>query len=84
MEETRRDNSGAMKAYVRNHWAVTLHHGGATLDGNAETVVRGLSIAEAPSLDVVRTFVADCPVGKVGLIAQFQMQPFNGLADSSG
>ena len=78
-EETRRNESDAMKAYLHNPSRVTLHHGGATLDDNAETVVGGLMIIEAPSIEVALNFVADSPFGKAGIFAQSQVQPWNWL-----
>jgi len=78
-EENRRNESDAMKAYLHNHSRVTLHHGGATLDDNAETVVGGLMIIEAPSIEVALNFVADSPFGKAGIFAQSQVQPWNWL-----
>ena len=78
-EENRRNESDAMKAHLHNHSRVTLHHGGATLDDNAETVVGGLMIIEAPSIEVALNFVADSPFGKAGIFAQSQVQPWNWL-----
>jgi uncharacterized protein YciI len=78
-EETRRDVSEAMKAYIHNHSSVTLHQGGATLGDDAETVVGGVMILEAPSLDVARAFVADSPFGKAGVLAESQVRPVNWL-----
>lgn len=78
-EETRRDKSDAMKAYLHNHSRVTLHHGGATLDDDAETVVGGLMIIEAPSLELALTFVAESPFAKAGILAESHVQPWNWL-----
>jgi len=49
------------------------------LDDNAETVVGGLMIIEAPSIEVARNFVGDSPFGKAGIFAQSQVQPWNWL-----
>lgn len=76
-EQTRRDESDAMKAYLHNHSRVTLHHGGATLDDDAEAVAGGLMIIE-----VARSFVADSPFGKAGIFAQSHVQPWNWLTGS--
>ena len=81
-EQTRRDSSDAMKAYLHNHAHVTLHHGGATLDDNSETVIGGLMIIEAPSLEVARSFVADSPFGKAGIFSQSQVRPLQWLTGS--
>ena len=81
-EQARRDRSDAMKAYLHNHSRVTLHHGGATLDDNAEAVVGGLMIIEAPSLEVARSFVADSPFGQAGIFEQSHVQPWNWLTGS--
>ena len=84
MEATRRDNSDAMKAYIHNHSGVTLLQGGATLDVNAEGVVGGLMIVDAPSLDAARAFVAGSPFAKAGLIAQSEVQPLNWMTGRPG
>ncbi len=79
MEATRRRESDAMKAYLQSHSRVTLHHGGATLDDDAQAVVGGLMIIEAPSLEVARNFVAHSPFGEAGLFSQSRIQPWNWL-----
>lgn len=84
MEETRRDKSDAMKAYIHNDSRVTLHQGGATLEDDGETVVGGVMILEAPSLDVARAFVADSPFGKAGLLAESRIRPVNWLTGRPG
>lgn len=83
-EETRGDKCDALKAYLHNHSRVPLHHGGATLDDNAETVFGGLMIIEAPSLEVARTIVADSPFDKAGIFAQSHLQLWNWLTGRPG
>ena len=83
-EETRRDESDAMKAYLHGHSRVTVHHGGATLDDDAETVAGGLMIVEAPSLAVARSFVADSPFAKAGMLAESRVQPWDWLTGRPG
>ena len=83
-EETRRNNSDAMKAYLHNHSSVTILEGGATLDDNGDTVIGGLMIVDAPSLDVARAFVAGSPFGTAGLFAQSDVQPCNWLTGRPG
>ena len=84
MDETRRNNSDAMKAYIHNHASVTLLEGGATLDDNGDAVIGGIMIVDAPSLDAARAFVADSPFGKAGVIAQSQVHPLNWMTGRPG
>ena len=78
-EEARLENSDAMKAYLHNHPRVTLHHGGSTLDDDAETVVGGLMIIEAPSLEMALRFVIESPFCEAGIFDQCHVQPWNWL-----
>lgn len=63
---------------------MTVHHGGATLDDDAETAVGGLMIIEAPSLEVARSFVADSPLVQAGMLAESRVQPWDWLTSRPG
>ena len=83
-EGARRENSDAMKAYLHNHSRVTLHHGGPTLDDDAETVGGGLMIIEAPSLEEALSFVIESPFGEAGIFDQCHVQPWIWLTGRPG
>ena len=78
-EEARLENSDAMKTFLHNHSHVILHHGGPTLDDDAETVVGGLMIIEAPSLEMALRFVIESPFGEAGIFDQCHVLPSNWL-----
>ena len=65
--------------YLRNHPehpGVVVHNGGPTLSDDSETIVGLLLIAEAPSLEAARTFLADSPYGKADVFADVQVRPW--------
>ena len=65
--------------YLRNHPAhpgVVVHNAGPTLDDDSQAIVGLLLIAEAPSLEAVRAFLADSPYGKADVFADVQVRPW--------
>ena len=63
--------------YLRNHPehpGVVVHNAGPTLDDDSETIVGLLLIAEAPSLEAVRAFLADSPYGNADIFADVQIR----------
>ena len=78
--ETRSDLYDAFAAYLRDHPDhpdVVFHHGGPTLTDNGEDVNGTLLMFEAPSLDAVRSFVADSPYAKADLFAECQVRQWD-------
>ena len=70
---------GAFIDYLRNHPdhpGVVVHNAGPTLDDDSESIVGLLLIAEAPSLEATRAFLADSPYGKAGIFADVQVRPW--------
>ena len=66
--------------YLRDHpghSGVTVRHGGPTLSDDSETPVGTLLIVEAPSLEAVRSFVADSPYGKGDVFAECAVRPLD-------
>ena len=65
--------------YLRNHpehSEVVVHNAGPTLSDDSATIVGLLLIAEAPSLDAARAFLADSPYGKADIFADVQLRPW--------
>ncbi len=70
---------GGYTDYLRehpDHPDVVVHNGGPTLDDASESIVGLLLIAEAPSLEAVRAFLADSPYGKADVFADVQVRPW--------
>ena len=70
---------GAFIDYLRDHPdhpGVVVHNAGPTLSDDSETIVGLLLIAEAPSLEEARTFLADSPYGKADIFADVQLRPW--------
>lgn len=70
----------AFAAYLRDHPDhpdVVYHHGGPTLADNGEDVNGTLLLIEALSLEAARSFVADSPYAKAGLIAESQVRQWD-------
>ena len=66
--------------YLRNHPEhpdVVVHNAGPTLADDSETIVGLLLIAEAPSLEAVRAFLADSPYGRADVFADTQIRPWD-------
>ena len=65
--------------YLRNHPdypGVVVHNAGPTLSDDSESIVGLLLIAEAPSLEAARSFLADSPYGKADIFADVQIRPW--------
>ena len=65
--------------YLRDHPehpGVVVHNAGPTLSDDSESIVGLLLIAEAPSLDAARAFLADSPYGKADVFADVQVRPW--------
>ena len=63
--------------YLRGHPEhpdIVVHHGGPTLSDDLETLSGLVLIAEAPSLEAVRSFLADSPYGKADVFADVQVR----------
>ena len=78
--QTGSELQGAFIDYLRNHPehpGVVVHNAGPTLADDAETIVGLLLIAEAPSLEAVRAFLADSPYGKADVFAETQFRPWD-------
>ena len=70
---------GAYIDYLRNHPEhpdIVVHNAGPTLADDSETIVGLLLIAEAPSLEAVRAFLADSPYGRADVFADTQIRPW--------
>ncbi|MDE0693272.1 MAG: YciI family protein [Gammaproteobacteria bacterium] len=77
--DARREHFNAFVEYLRehpNHPDVAVHHGGPTLSEDASTMIGTLLVLEAPSLDAVRAFVADSPLGRAGVYGDVQVRPW--------
>ena len=73
------DIQGAFIDYLRDHPdhpGVVVHNAGPTLSDDSDSIVGLLLIAEAPSLDAARAFVADSPYGKADVFADVQVRPW--------
>ena len=71
---------GAFIDYLRNHPEhpdVVVHNAGPTLADDSETIVGLLLIAEAPSLEAARAFLADSPYGKADVFADAQVRQWD-------
>ena len=71
---------GAFIDYLRNHPEhpdVVVHNAGPTLADDSETIVGLLLIAEAPSLEAARAFLADSPYGKADVFADTQVRQWD-------
>ena len=71
---------GAYIDYLRNHPEhpdVVVHNAGPTLADDSETIVGLVLIAEAPSLEAVRAFLADSPYGRADVFADTQIRPWD-------
>ena len=70
----------AFSDYLRvhpEHPGVVVHSAGPTLDDASETIVGLLLIAEAPSLEAARAFLADSPYGKADVFADVKVRPWD-------
>ena len=70
---------GAFIDYLRHHPDhpdVVVPNAGPTLSDDSESIVGLLVIAEAPSLDAARAFLADSPYGKADIFADVQVRPW--------
>ena len=79
-EQTRIDMMDTIRTYLHDHPdhpGVSLHHAGPTLAENGETINGSLLLVEAPSLEVVRAFVADHPLNKAGRLAECQVRQWD-------
>ena len=71
---------GAFIDYLRSHPEhpdVVVHNAGPTLADDSATIVGLLLIAEAPSLEAARAFLADSPYGKADVFADTQVRPWD-------
>ena len=74
--------SGLQRAYMEylrnhpDHPDIVVHHAGPTLADDSESIVGLVLIAEAPSLEATRVFLADSPYGKEGVFADVQVRPW--------
>ena len=86
--ETRRSGlQESFRSYLLDHPdhpEVVVHHGGPTLDDDAENVVGLLLILEAPAADAARVFLADSPYGKADIIAEFGIRPWDWFTGRPG
>ncbi|MDE0486395.1 MAG: YciI family protein [Nitrospira sp.] len=77
----------SFRSYLRDHpdhADVVVHHGGPTLDNDAENVVGLLLILEAPSAVGVQAFLADSPYGKADIFAESRIQPWDWFTGRPG
>lgn len=78
--DVRSEHFDAFVAYLRDHPdhpGVALLHGGPTLSEDASAMVGTLLVLDAPSLDAVRAFIADSPLGRAGVYGDVQVRPFD-------
>lgn len=78
--QTRLAMVDTIRAYLHEHPAhpgVSLHHAGPTLTDTGETITGSLIVVEAPSLEAVRAFVADHPLNKAEMLADWQVRPWD-------
>ena len=69
----------AYMEYLRNHPEhpdVVVHHAGPTLSDDSKAIVGLVLVAEAPSLEATRAFLADSPYGKGDVFADVQVRPW--------
>ncbi|MCY4499068.1 MAG: YciI family protein [Rhodospirillaceae bacterium] len=68
---------GTFIDYLRNHPehpGVVVHNAGPTLADDSEIISGLLLVAEAPSLEAVRAFLADSPYGKADIFSDVQVR----------
>ena len=69
----------AYMEFLRNHPEhpdVVVHQAGPTLSDDSAAIVGLVLIAEAPSLEATRAFLADSPYGKGDVFADVQVRPW--------
>ena len=87
VESKRRELQDSFRSYLRDHPDhpdIFVHHGGPTLDNDAENVVGLLLILEAPSAVGVRAFLADSPYGNADIFAESRIQPWDWFTGRPG
>ncbi len=78
--DVRREHFEAFVDYLGehpDHPDVAVLHGGPTLSEDASAMIGTLLVVEAPSLDAVRSFVADSPLGRAGVYGDVQVRPWD-------
>ena len=87
MAEVRSANFDEFAEFLRDHPNfpdVKVHHGGPLLAEDAETQIGTNLVLEAPSLEVVRNFIAASPFGQVSLYAEVHVRPWHWLTGRPG
>ena len=85
--EVRSQTQPAFRAYLRDHPAhpdVVVHHAGPTLAADGETPIDVLVVAEAPSVDAVRAFMADCPYASAGVFDECEVRQWDWFTGRPG
>ena len=60
-----------------DHPDVVVHHGGPTLDDEAQSMNGTLNVIEAPSPEAARAFAADSPLRKAGVYGEFHVRQWD-------
>lgn len=79
-QRVRSETQDMFRAYLRDHPAhpdVVVHHGGPTLGDDGETPGGLLLVAEAPSVDAVRAFLADSPFAAAGVFGECEVRAWD-------
>ena len=86
-ENRRSELQDSFRGYLLDHPdhpEVVVHHGGPTLDDDAENVVGLLLILEAPSVDAARDFLQDSPYGQADIFAESSIRPWDWFTGRPG